>query len=349
MKDNLKNMKPYIPGKTVKGAIKLASNENPIGTSPKALEAIKKSLNTINIYPDGYCYELKEKLADKLNVNIDNLLIGNGSDEILQLITAAYLDSGDKVITGIPTFSEYTFATNLFAGEMIYVPLVAGSFDLDAIYNKIDSQTKMIFLCNPNNPTGKHFNGLEKFINSVPKNILVVVDEAYYEYVVAQDYPQTIPLIDRYKNLIILRTFSKIYGLAALRIGYAVANKDIIKTLSIVKQPFNVDTLAQVGATAALDDDQFLKDSLDNNEIGKAYLYKQIDDLGLSYYPTETNFIFIYDLPLAGKDIFEKLMAWGLIIRPMDSFGFTNAIRVTVGKPDENKKFIEMLSKILIN
>jgi len=347
IKDNLKDLKPYIPGKTVEGAVKLASNENALGCSPKATQAVKEFADRLNLYPDGYCSQLRITVSNQMKISSNQLIFGNGSDELLLLIAGAFVDNGDEVITSESTFSEYTFSTKVFAGQMKYAAMKEFCFDLMAIQKLITDKTRLIYLCNPNNPTGTYFSNLEAFMSQISKDIIVVVDEAYYEYVEAADFPDTIKMIKNYDNLIVLRTFSKIYGLAALRIGYGIASPEIIDMIGKVKEPFNINALAQVAALAAMDDHDFVKRSLENNKQGKEYLFQELDKIGLKYLPTQTNFIFIYDLPMSGKDIFEKLMDEGLIIRPMDSFGYINAIRVTIGTPKQNRLFIEKIRGIL--
>jgi histidinol-phosphate aminotransferase len=252
------------------------------------------------------------------------------------------------VITSQATFSEYTFASKLFGGQVCYVPMTDGMFQVDRFFECIDSRTKAVFLCNPNNPTGTYFNQktLEGFLAKVSPDVLVIVDEAYCEYVQAPDFPLSLKLIDRYPNLLVLRTFSKIYGLAGLRVGYAVGAPEIIGNLHKAREPFNVNSVAQAAAYGALDDDAFLKKSIAVNEQGKQYLYREFDKLGLKYHRTEANFVFVY----IGQDCmqaFAKLMDLGVTIRPMKSFGFDDAIRVTIGTPEQNDFFIKALNKIL--
>ncbi len=349
IKKNLQGMKPYIPGKTVAGAIKLASNENALGTSPKARKAVADIINDLHLYPDGYCYAIKERLASKLSLKNENIIFGNGSDELLLLIAGVFVDKGDEIITSEATFSEYTFSGKVFAGEMKYVPLKDYAFDLDVIAKAVTEKTKLIYLCNPNNPTGRIFGSLDSFLEKIPEDIVVVSDEAYYEYVQDENYPQSVPLISKYRNLIVLRTFSKIYGLASLRIGYGLASEELIASVRLVKQPFNVNSVAQVAALAALDDEDFVAASIKNNELGKKYLYSQLKDLDIAYLETQANFIFIYDLAKPAQEVFKRLIEKGVVVRPMDSFGFDKAIRVTIGTPVENEKFIASLKEVLSN
>lgn len=344
----LREIKPYIPGKLKAGAIKLASNENPLGPSPKAIAALKKTLKDLYLYPDGGCVQLKQKLAQKYKLAPGNFILGNGSDEIFLFIAGLLIEPGDEMVTSEVTFSEYEFATRLFGGMPVFAPISDGKYQLPEILKKITSKTKLIFLANPNNPTGTYFTDQEfkGFMQAVPAETLVIVDEAYCEYVTEKDYPDTVKLLQNYPNLLITRTFSKIYGLAGLRVGYAIGNEELIANLNKTREPFNVNSAAQIAAAAALADKTFIRKSLANNKTGKTYLYKEFDKLGLKYYKTQANFIFVY-INTDCLTAFQKLMDLGVTIRPMKSFGINNAIRVTIGTPAENKKFISLLKKII--
>lgn len=344
----LKNIKPYIPGKLKPGAIKMASNENALGPSPKAIAKIKETAEKVFLYPDGSCTKLKEKLSKVYNINQNQLAFGNGSDELLLLISGAFMEEGFNAVTSKCTFSEYTFATTLFGGTVKYAEMENGKFNLDNIKKEIDEKTKIVYLCNPNNPTGTYFsqNELNDFAKDISEDILIVIDEAYFEYVTAKDYPDSLKLIETYQNILVLRTFSKAYGLAGLRIGYAIGQEEIITGLNTAREPFNVNLIAQEAATAALDDIEFLEKSTTLNNEGKSYFYQQFDRLGLKYFPTETNFVFVF----IEKDCmcaFEEIMNMGVTIRPMKSFGFDNAIRVTIGTKEQNEIFIKYLEDFL--
>lgn len=348
LRECLKDMVPYSPGKYKEGAIKLASNENPLGVSPKAREILLEAAAGVSLYPDGACVKLKSALALKYSLSPVNFSIGNGSDEVLLLIAAAYVEHGDSAITSETTFSEYTFATKLYGGTMRYAPMEEGRFQLDRILSLIDNRTKIVFLCNPNNPTGTYVNNtaLTDFINKVPGDVLIVIDEAYREYTNAQDIPDSVELVKKHGNIIVLRTFSKIYGLAGLRIGYGISNPGVITDLEKTRAPFNVNSLSQAAACAALDDADFVKSSQCVNEDGRAFLYAAFDRLGLKYYQTQANFIFVY-INQDCTSAFEKLMEMGVTIRPLKSFGVNNAIRVTIGTSEQNTFFIKCLEKIL--
>lgn len=350
-------IKPYSPGKPIEEVqkeyglskvIKLASNENPLGASEKAKAAIKEHLSKLSIYPDGNCTELKAVLANKLKITSEQLILGNGSDEVLKLIGEAYLTPEDQVILADPTFSEYQYVARLMGATEVLVPLKDHKHDLREMLNRINSNTKIIFICNPNNPTGTIVDEDEfiEFLTKVPEHILVVIDEAYYEYVQAENYPQTIPLLERFNNIIITRTFSKVHGLAALRIGYGIANPQIINNLNRVKEPFNVNSLAQVGANASLQDEEHLVNSIATNEQGKAYLYKELEKLNLDYIPTEANFLMI-NMGRDTKYLFEEMLKKGIIVRAGNVFNMPNYIRLTVGTMEENQSFITALKEVL--
>ena len=337
---------PYIPGREMDGGIKLSSNENPLGASPRALEAIAASSAQVSLYPDSSARALRARLAERLQRVPDQLIIGNGSDEILHLLAAAFINPGDEAVISRHTFSVYESTARLFGATPIFVDLKNDVYDLDAMADAVTAKTKIIYLCNPNNPTGTIYakSALDAFLKKIPAHILVVVDEAYYEYVTHLDYPQTLDCNN--EHLIILRTFSKVYGLAGLRVGYGISAPNIIASLNKVKPPFSVNRLAQHAAMAALGDDTFLRTSKATNEAGKIFLYDAFEKLGLSYLPTSANFIFVCT-PIPGKTVFEKLLTAGISIRPLDSFGYPDAIRVTVGTGEQNMAFVNELVKVL--
>ncbi len=355
----LTNIKPYVPGKPIEevkreygleNVIKLASNENPLGPSPKAVKAIKDSLEEINLYPDGSCYNLTKDLGAFLGVEPSSLIVGNGSDEILKLLAETFINEGDEAIMAEPSFSEYDFCVNLMAGKMIKIPVDRHYVhDLDKMAAAITDKTKLIFICNPNNPTGTIISKekMAEFMKKVPSHVIIVFDEAYFEYVDDPDYISGLEYLkeDR-KNIIVLRTFSKVYGLSGLRIGYGIANPKLIEWVSRAREPFNVNSLAQIAARSALKDGAFLEKSLLLNKTGKKYLYREFQKRNLSYVPTQANFIFV-DLEADSKMIFRQLLKQGVIIRTGDIFGYPNYIRVTIGTEAENERFITALDKIL--
>lgn len=355
----LMDLTPYQPGKPIEeverelgitDVVKLASNENSLGAAPEAIVAIEKAIKETQIYPDGNCYYLKKKLSEQLQVTPDNLAMGNGSNELIKLITKSYLNPGENIIMADPSFSEYKSAAIISGGEAITVPLTADfRHDLLAMAAAINEKTKIVFICNPNNPTGTIVNKdqLAEFMQSIPEHVIVVLDEAYYEYVTSDDYPDAIQYIKEGKNIIILRTFSKIYSLAALRIGYAIAKPELIDFINRVREPFNVNRLAQVAATASVSSNHVAK-SRDLNETGKTYLMGELAKLGFAPIPTETNFIFV-NVKENSRELFNKMLQKGVIIRSGDIFGTPEFIRITIGTEEQNKRFIEALKQSLKN
>jgi histidinol-phosphate aminotransferase len=348
---------PYQPGKPIeevrrqlglKEVIKLASNENPLGPSPKAVSAIKQSLAKINRYPEGSCFYLRHRLSKKLKVKPQNLIFGNGSDEIIDIIIKAFSEPDDEVITSDITFLEYKIIARQNGRRVKAVPLKDFKYDLSAIRKNISPKARVIFIANPNNPTGTYLkrSEVDKFLDGLPGDIVVVFDEAYLEFAENQDFPKSLNYFRQGKNVIILRTFSKIYGLAGLRIGYGIAGKEFIRYMERARQPFNVNTLAQEAALAALDDTAFIRKAQRVVSEGKKYLYSELDRLKINYIPSAANFILI-DLKQNGLKIFNKLLKEGIIVRDMRQYGLNNFIRVTVGTKKENKKFVEALKKVL--
>jgi len=348
LREDLRDLKPYAPGKLKPGALKLASNENPLGPSPLAIEAITTALPSLHLYPDGASTALREALSVSLGVPADRFVLGNGSDEVLTLIAGAYIRPGDNAVTADVTFSEYHFAVRLFGGAVKFAPLKEGAFDLSAVADQIDAHTKMVFLCNPNNPTGGYFSqaDLERFLSRVPASVLVVLDEAYCHYVEARDYPNSLPLLDRFPNLLVSRTFSKVYGLAALRVGYAVASPAVIRDLSVVKQPFNVNSLAQIAAKAALSDTGFVEKSRTVNREGLRFWTTAFTRLNLFAYPTQANFVAVR-LGRDAQAIFAAMAEAGVTIRPLTSFGLHDWIRITIGTEEQNALCLKALEKAL--
>jgi len=344
----LQDMEPYVPGRHLPGAIKLASNENPLGPSPLGLEALRDAAGQTSLYPDGACTRLVAKVAERLERAPSEIIVGNGSDEVIVLAAAAYVESGTNTVTSEHTFSEYAFATKLFGGVVRRAAMAEGQFQLEGILRLCDGATRIVWLCNPNNPTGTHFGvgALNSFLAEVSPTVRVVVDEAYNEYAVAENYPDAARLVSQHPNLLVLRTFSKIYGLAGLRVGYGVAQSQVIEDLSKARAPFPVNSLAQVAAAAALDDEDFLRRSRACNEEGKVRLMEGMRELGLEPVPTQANFVFV-EVGMDGTTVFQRMMERGVTVRPLKSFGFPTAIRVTVGTAPQNEKFLECLSASL--
>lgn len=351
------NLKPYVAGKPIaevkrelglNDVIKMASNENPLGPAPLAVKAVMGQLRDMHFYPDSSCYELREKLASRLQINSDCLIVGNGSDEILKIIAETFLNFGDEVILPQPTFSEYEFCATVMGAVCRPVPLVNNTHDLTGMLDGVNAKTKLIFICNPNNPTGTVLSAtaLAEFMDRVPRDILVVIDEAYSEYVENPAFCSGQVLLGKRPQTIILRTFSKLYGLAALRLGYGISSPAIISALSRVREPFNVNSLAQSAGMAALDDEEHIAKSRRLNRSGKDYLYQALAALGLDYTLTEANFIFI-DTGQDARQVFQGMLKKGVIIRSCDVFGCPTAIRVTIGTTEQNQRFITALQAVL--
>ncbi|MBO8141572.1 MAG: histidinol-phosphate transaminase [Firmicutes bacterium] len=351
-------IEPYVPGKSAEEArqelglasvIKLASNENPLGPSPHALKALAGCLHELHRYPDGRAAALRKALSEKYGLPADHFLVANGSDGILKLLAEAYLEPGDEVVVGQPSFSQYSFAARLMGAREVVVPLVDMRHDLPAMAAAIGPRTKIVFLCNPHNPTGTVVSRdeVERFLEQVPPHVLVVLDEAYAEYVEDPGAANGMAWVEQSdRSVVVVRTFSKIYGLAGLRVGYAAASPNIIETLSRVQEPFQVNALAQVAAAAALRDQEHVERSRRINQEGKQYFYRRLRELGLEYVPTEANFVLI-DTGQDSRDVFEQLLRRGVIVRPGAPFGLTRHVRVTIGTEEQNQRFFAALEEVL--
>jgi histidinol-phosphate aminotransferase len=351
--DNIKNIKPYVPGKPmeelerelgISGCIKLASNENPLGPSPKAVAAVKKAVLGLNRYPDGSGFYLSRALAKACGTDPENIILGNGSNELIELLVRTFVRNGDEVISADPSFVVYTMITQAAGGTNVVVPCRDLRHDLDAMAERITPKTRLVFIANPNNPTGTMNTRAEmdRFMERVPEGVLVAVDEAYCEYVTHSDYPDSLEYLRAGRNLIALRTFSKIYGLAGLRIGYGITTPEIAEYLNKVRQPFNTNALAQVGALAALSDRRHVEKSVALNNEGKQFIYQSFQRLGVAYAPTEANFIF-FETGLDGRELYDALLRQGVIVRPMGG----KRLRVTIGLPEENARFTAELEKLI--
>lgn len=357
VKKQLESLLPYQPGKSIEEVkrlyglnevIKLASNENPFGCSPKVQTAIMEQVKNLALYPDGYSFQLRLRLAEHLGADAKQLIFGNGSDEVVQIICRAFLAAGTNTVMASPTFPQYRHNAIIEGAEVREIPLIDGRHDLNGMLQAIDKDTRVVWICNPNNPSGTYVSeqDLITFIDNVPKHVLVVVDEAYYEYVRAVDFPQTAPLLGKYENLMILRTFSKAYGLAALRIGYGIASESLIRQIEPAREPFNTSILAQTAALAALDDQEFIVNCAEQNKKGLELYYHFCDENGLKYYQSEGNFILI-DFGIEGNEVFQYLLERGIIVRSGNALGFPTSVRITVGSEEQNLRVIDTLKSLL--
>ena len=355
----VKSLRPYVPGKPIEevqkeynltNVIKLASNENPLGCSQKAKEAIISSLENVEFYPDGNATKLRKALSKNLDVNENQLIFGAGSDEIITMLAKTFIEKDDEAITCTPTFPQYKSAVTVFGGKIVEVPLVDYTYDLEGIVNAITDKTKIIFISNPNNPTGTIITAEQQleFIKKVPSNVLIVMDEAYSEYIIEDEYPKTLPLLEKYPNIIILRTFSKAYGLASLRVGYGIANESIIELLNRVRGPFNVTSAAISAATASLEDKGFLTTSIQTNNEVKSFIYKKCKEMDFDFIPTYGNFIMI-ETEKIGNDleVFNKLQSKGIIVRPGSFLGLKGWQRVTIGTMEQMEFFFNILKELI--
>lgn len=354
--EHILSIKPYVPGKPIEelereygisGSIKLASNENPLGPSPMAVKAIEGAVSGLNRYPDGSGHDLIMSLSRYLGVLPENIILGNGSDEIIGLLTRAFLMPGDEVIIPAPSFLMYEIMAKSAGAKPVNIRLKSLSVDLEGIAGRISEKTRIIFICNPNNPTGTVLSkgNFEEFLSKVPQDVIVVVDEAYIEFVRDENCLKGIDYIDS-GCVVTLRTFSKIYGLAGLRIGYGVMPSEIAGILNRIRPPFNASSLAQIGAIAALNDEAFFKKTVALVHDGLDFMYDALRRMGVRYFTTQANF-FLIDVGKKSDDVFESLLKEGVIIRSMRSYGYPEYIRVTVGLPAENERFLNALKKVL--
>ncbi|GAB6908483.1 Histidinol-phosphate aminotransferase [Desulfosarcina cetonica] len=355
--DYIQAIAPYVPGKPlealereygIRDSVKLASNENPLGPSPKALAAIRQSLAALHRYPDGAGHTLTEKIATVNGVPPANVVIGNGSDDIIALLVRALVRPGDGVMVPYPSFLMYDISAHAAGARVDAVPLKGLAMDLDAMAERVTDETRLVFICNPNNPTGTviHREAFNAFMKRLPESAVVVVDEAYIEFVRDPLCLKTGRTEDLDRPLVTLRTFSKVYGLAGLRVGYGIMPAALAEMLHRVRQPFNVNSLAQAAAVAALDDREFLERTVDLVHRGLDTLYEGLDALGLTYHRSETNF-FLIDVAQPAAVIFEKMLRQGVIVRSMQAYGFPHHIRINVGLEAENQRFLKALETVL--
>jgi histidinol-phosphate aminotransferase len=346
-------LSPYVPGKPIEElqrelglerVIKLASNENPLGPSPKALAVLNEGAAMLHRYPDGGAYRLREALADRWKVSSDHIIMGNGSDEILGLLARTFLAPGDEAVMADHTFVIYKMEVTAAHGKAVTVPLKQWRHDLPAMADAVTPRTRLLFVCNPNNPTGTMVSAgeVDRLLARVPEHVIVVFDEAYYEYVRSSEFPDSMAYVKQGRNAIVLRTFSKIYGLAGLRIGYGVTTPEITNFLNRVRPPFNANSLAQRAALAAMSDDEHVAKSRAINEAGMEQVVNGLRALGFSPIPSEANFVYV-DVGQDGRKVFEALLRQGVIIRHIEG----RMVRVTIGQAEENQVFLTALARVV--
>ncbi len=355
--EHIKSLIPYSPGKPleelereygISNSIKLAANENSWGPSPKAVAAIEKAIHGLHRYPDGSAYYLTEALAGWLGAGMDEIILGNGSNEIIEFLVKAFVQPGDEVITSHPSFLMYQKFVQVRGGVNLVLPLKGMNHDLDRIAGEVNERTRLIFLDNPNNPCGTFFAGkrFEDFLHRLPENLILVLDEAYIDFVVPEERIDVLSCIrhaDGIPAVVSLRTFSKAFGLAGLRIGFALMHREIADLLHRVRQPFNVNLLAQAGALAALSDTDHYQKTLTGTRLGRQWLVEQVERSGCKCYPSRANF-FLIDVGGDGTTLYEALLKRGMIVRPMKAYGYPDFIRITVGRERENIRFAEALN-----
>ena len=349
-------IRPYPPGKPIeeverelgRTAIKLASNENPLGPSPKAQEAMRKFLSSIHFYPDGSGYYLRRKIAEIHGLEMDQVILGAGSTDLIELVAKTFLSAGDEAITSESAFYMYRLAIQDMGAGLVLTPLRDLTFDLPAIAHAVTQRTKVIYLGNPNNPTGTMFRAedLDRFLGALPPRILVVLDEAYFEYVQRPDYSHSVDDVRAGKNILVLRTFSKVHGLAGIRLGYGMGHPELIESLNRIRSPFNANSMAQVAGMAALDDREHVQRSVESNAREMKFVTEELTLLGVRYTPSAGNFLLI-DTGRDCEEDFVRLLHEGVIVRPMKIYSFPTSLRVTVGRHEENELFLDALRRVM--
>jgi histidinol-phosphate aminotransferase len=348
-------LRPYPTGKPIEeverelghSAIKLASNENPLGPSPKAVEAVRKAIDRVNLYPDGAGYYLRKKLAEIHQLEMSQIILGGGSTDLIEVVAKTFLASGDQGITSQSAFFIYRLAIEVMGADLAEPPLRSGRLDLAAMARAVTGRTKVIYIGNPNNPTGTLINAgdMDRFLDAVPPRVLVVLDEAYYEYVREPDYSHSLDYVRSGRNVLVLRTFSKVYGLAGLRLGYGMGHPELIQALDVVCSVFNTTSVAQAAGIAALDDREHVARSVESNVREMKFVTEELALMGVRYTPSSGNFLLID----TGRDCegdFIRLLHEGVIVRPMKLYGFPTSLRVTIGKHQENEQFLEALGRV---
>ncbi|ASS74853.1 histidinol-phosphate transaminase [Tumebacillus algifaecis] len=358
VRKNLFEITPYAPGKPISDVkrefgltdvTKLASNENPLGPSKRAQQAILEALQEVNRYPDGGAVLLKEALSDAVGIPTQQILIGNGSDDLIKLTSETFLNPGDEIVVPSPSFSQYWFGAKLMDAKTVAVPLTSNfEYDLDAMLAAVTTKTKILFLCSPNNPTGTYIReeALQRFLDLVPSHVLVILDEAYNEYVTEADYAQGIDFLKRGYNVLVMRTFSKMYGLAGLRLGYVFGPMEVLDAINRAREPFNANMLAQVGAVAALTDLEHVEASRIQNRAGFDQLQSGLSKLGYTVVPSQGNFL-IFDTGLDDRALFDALLREGVIVRGGTALGIPGYLRVSIGLAEENERFLGAFEKVV--
>lgn len=358
LKQQLTSLKPYQPGKPIEevkreygleNIVKLASNENPYGCSPNVKTTLFEKLEKSATYPDGYAQQLRTIIANHLDVSEKQLMFGNGSDELIQIICRGLLAPGKNTVMATPTFTQYKHNAIIENAEVREVPLTEdGDHNLQQMLEQIDEKTAVVWLCNPNNPTGNYINEqqLIPFLEKVPSTTLVVADEAYYEYVTEDDYPNSVALLSRFSNLFITRTFSKAYGLASFRLGYGISSEEVIRALEPVREPFNVNSFAQAAGAASIEDSAFVQSCARKNKEALSAFYSFCEEIGLKYYKSQGNFILI-DFQRDGDEVFQYLLERGYIVRSGKALGFPTCVRITVGTPEQNEGLFSLITQFL--
>ena len=358
VKPHILELLPYQPGKPVEqlerelgisGAIKIASNENAHGPSPKALAAMREKLDEVNRYPDGAAWELRAKLAERFEVDPGQLVFGCGADEVLELLAKSFLGPGDEVVYAWPSFAMYPVVVKGMGATSVQVPLDDDLVhDLEAMSRAVTPRTKMVVLCNPNNPTGTSFGqaDFDAFLASLPEDLILVVDEVYIEFARRDDFPDTLPLLACRPGTISVRSFSKLYGLAGMRIGYGICDPELAAILDRARHPFNVSRLAEIAAVAALDDDEHVEVTLRRNREGAETLTRELEGLGVKVWPTDTN-VMLIRTEATGAETYERLLREGVIVRPLPGTGLDHHVRVTIGTPEESERLVKSMRKLL--
>jgi len=348
-------IRPYPPGKPIEeverelghSAVKLASNENPWGPSPGALEALRNSLDRANFYPDGGGWYLRQKLAELQQLDMSQIILGAGSTDLIELVARTFLTAGDQGITSQSAFYIYRLAIGEMGAELVQTPLRENAFDLAAIAHAVTRRTKVIYIANPNNPTGRMVTAedMDRFLDALPPRVLVVLDEAYHEYVRDPDYSHSVDYVRNGRNVLVLRTFSKVYGLAGLRLGYGMGHPELIEALNRVRSPFNANSLAQAAGLAAIDDQEHVARSVESNTHEMKFVTEELALTGVRYTPSVGNFLLV-DTGRDCEEDFIRLMHEGVIVRPMKLYGFPTSLRVTIGRHEDNEKFLEGLARV---